>query len=519
VGPAYKEMVDDFANAGIARVILGQTLTSRGSDGGGSRALGQVHGAVKEEKIEVDAKGLMMTVNLNLVWPLTLFNFGPYVPPPTWVIDYDPEADLSAISINLQRLWSMGVPMSKDHIYTQFQIPEPKDEEDELPPPGQGAGDEKDGPGAPPDSGVDAAAKAADLAESGGKKKMADVKQGAKEIADLITGAISEGRKTWRRLMHNVVDALAEMDELGRNAPRHPGPAQWDRFFETETRDWAKDLGAVLGEGTLAGYLLGVDQIGWENRTKLAGKNVQFCEAQRVDLSDPIEFEFDQPPQEAIDYFKKKKIVTRTVFDNLTDDARQGSFTVAGVYRKRTIEGFKNAITDALENGTAQAEVIKTFRGIIKGDVKQKELGAWHLENIFRTNIQMAYGVGRRRSLESVADLLPWWTYHAIGDDRTRPAHRALQNVTLRADNPFWESHYPPWAFACRCSVTADLEPPEGYSPVNPTEGVTIAYGEDGAPAKAEIGTQVVDFDAGDFLGVPPQGGLKEALQRGAKLA
>src|SRR6185369_2333343 len=85
MGNSFEAFTDDFSNNAIMRVILGQTLTTRGSEGGGSRSLGDVHQQVRAEKIEADAKFLMYVINEYLVRPIVLFNFGPSTPLPLWV--------------------------------------------------------------------------------------------------------------------------------------------------------------------------------------------------------------------------------------------------------------------------------------------------------------------------------------------------------------------------------------------------------------------------------------------------
>jgi len=133
MGSTYSDLIDGFCNSEIARIYLGQTLTSRGSDGGGSRALGEVHERVSEKKVSVDAKSLIVAFNTQIIWPLVIFNAGPVARPPIWWINHLPERDHSAISTWLARLWEMRVPISKSFVYNNFQGLEPQGEEDVLP--------------------------------------------------------------------------------------------------------------------------------------------------------------------------------------------------------------------------------------------------------------------------------------------------------------------------------------------------------------------------------------------------
>jgi len=120
----FLALADQLCNNEIARVILGQPLTQRGSDDGrGSRALGEVHQEVRFEKIAADARDLMAVVNDQLLRWLFLFNFGPDAPLPRWSIQLDPPADLrQRIEID-ERLARLGVPLPLTHLQRIYSVP------------------------------------------------------------------------------------------------------------------------------------------------------------------------------------------------------------------------------------------------------------------------------------------------------------------------------------------------------------------------------------------------------------
>jgi phage gp29-like protein len=133
IGSSHKELVDDFCNAEISRIYLGQTLTSRGSDGGGSRALGEVHER-KEDKIgETDAKALMAVVNEQIIRPMVFWNYGPDALAPMWAIEVEPQEDLDSKAKRYGVIVKdIGLPISKKQVRDDLQLEEPADEDDEL---------------------------------------------------------------------------------------------------------------------------------------------------------------------------------------------------------------------------------------------------------------------------------------------------------------------------------------------------------------------------------------------------
>jgi len=77
---------------------------------------------------------------------------------------------------------------------------------------------------------------------------------------------------------------------------------------------------------------------------------------------------------------------------------------------------------------------------------------------IYRTNLSASYAAGRYAQLTDPALLKsrPYWKY--IHNDTVlhpRPLHQSWNGLVLRYDDPFWQSHFPPNGWGCRCRVTA----------------------------------------------------------------
>jgi phage gp29-like protein len=122
----YKQLIDEM-KAEIAVNILGQTLTSSGSDkGAGSFALGKVHSDVKFERT-VEVAGMLETViNDQLVKRLVMWNFGPGVPAPKWnVLKEDPEDLGIRIKVD-DGLQQMGLDIPEAYARKKYGVPEIK---------------------------------------------------------------------------------------------------------------------------------------------------------------------------------------------------------------------------------------------------------------------------------------------------------------------------------------------------------------------------------------------------------
>ncbi|RLC25797.1 MAG: phage head morphogenesis protein [Deltaproteobacteria bacterium] len=177
------------------------------------------------------------------------------------------------------------------------------------------------------------------------------------------------------------------------------------------------------------------------------------------------------PFEEAIAYFRSKGFALTGGWTELWQELHALSFTVAQVAKLDILTDIREAVDQALANGTT----LKQFQAELEPLLRKKgwwgqtiaesgatiQLGSLHrLRTIFNTNIQTAYQVGHYQQMSDpdVIKMRPYWRYVAVNDGRTRPQHKAWHGLILRHDDPFWNTHYPPNGWGCRCTVVTVSE-------------------------------------------------------------
>jgi len=163
------------------------------------------------------------------------------------------------------------------------------------------------------------------------------------------------------------------------------------------------------------------------------------------------------PMEEARRFWKDKVQVAPAAFRKLADEAKVKAFAVSGIAKGDELNTVFTAMERAIDDGISFDQFKREC-----GDIFERRgwtgKRAWRVDNIFRTNIQTAYNVGRYKQLTEDRDVLPFWMYSAINDSRTRPTHLAMNGRVWPADHPVWNTWYPPNGYRCRCSVIALTE-------------------------------------------------------------
>lgn len=180
-------------------------------------------------------------------------------------------------------------------------------------------------------------------------------------------------------------------------------------------------------------------------------------------------FGFDVPAREAIKYFKAKGLRESFSYADVFREEHVNAFTVAKMLDMDLLKDVQDSIYSALTEGLSYEEwsdrLIPTLQANgwwgrqamvdpLTGKTVIAELGSSRrLQIIFRTNMQSAYSVGRWQQIMAQAADAPYLMYDAVDDYRTRPQHRAWDNLVLAITDVFWKRHYPPNGWGCRCGV------------------------------------------------------------------
>ena len=172
-------------------------------------------------------------------------------------------------------------------------------------------------------------------------------------------------------------------------------------------------------------------------------------------------------PVDAIRFLDAKGYRTSVDWTDMMHDEHVASFTAAKVAKIDILRTLHVSLLDALANGTPfaqwQAEVQpelerqgwwgKVQDASITGTDEMVTIGPRRLRVIYDTNLRMARATALWGRIQNSKGLLPFLKYSAVLDRRTRPAHRAWNGIILPVDHPWWQTHFPPCGWNCRCTV------------------------------------------------------------------
>ena len=199
-------------------------------------------------------------------------------------------------------------------------------------------------------------------------------------------------------------------------------------------------------------------------------------------------------PKEAVEYLQRRGRLTQTFsWMDLWHDEHAQQFTVSRLARLDLLKAMQDGITKSVQGDLSRQDWTRDIRGLLKsagwwgevdvldpvsGETVTTKFDSARLKLIFDTNTRMASSAGLWERIWRNRSSHPYIRYITRGDERVRESHRAWNNLVLPSDDPFWETHWPPNGYRCRCRVTSmtQREYDRGYSEFRPA----YEYNEDG---------------------------------------
>ncbi|MFZ3004058.1 MAG: phage minor head protein [Undibacterium umbellatum] len=172
---------------------------------------------------------------------------------------------------------------------------------------------------------------------------------------------------------------------------------------------------------------------------------------------------WNKPFAQQLAFFKKKLNLPSERWDDITRQAHDKAFIVAGAQGADLLTDLHNALNTAIEKGTGIQAFRKEFKQIVQKNGWTGWTGeesaaktAWRTKVIYQTNMTSSYAAGRWKQLNNpeLLKALPYWQYkHNDSVTFPRPLHQSWNGLTLPPDHHFWKEHYPPNGWGCQCRV------------------------------------------------------------------
>lgn len=162
-------------------------------------------------------------------------------------------------------------------------------------------------------------------------------------------------------------------------------------------------------------------------------------------------------PPHAVRYLAGKKLKTSNHWSEVFREEHAAAFTAARMTKDNIVRDTHAALVRALASGETQASFIKSLAPRLRDMGWAPPTGVdsipHRLEKIYATNMRTARAAGQWHRIQNSKKALPFLLYALGPSEVHRAEHVAWAGTILPADDSWWDTHFTPNGFGCKCHI------------------------------------------------------------------
>lgn len=179
-------------------------------------------------------------------------------------------------------------------------------------------------------------------------------------------------------------------------------------------------------------------------------------------------------PQDAIAAFIERALLQPTFnWWEVWQQEHAAAFMVAGIAERDVLQLVRDQVEDALRTGRSFKDFFDALMPELAkagwwgdvaitdpktGEQRITRFDPKRLQLILDTNLRQSHAAGRWAAAVRNQRRMPLLMYRTMRDERVRISHQAWDGVVLPIDHPWWNTHFPPNGWRCRCRAIAVSE-------------------------------------------------------------
>lgn len=223
------------------------------------------------------------------------------------------------------------------------------------------------------------------------------------------------------------------------------------------------------------------------------------------------------PFRKAIQWFLKKVVVPTERWDDLQREQHDHAFVIAGLQNAQILDRFKGKVREFIEEGKTLEDFRKEFEAIAtETGWEYNGSPSWRSKIIALTNARTSYSAGRFQQMEEpeLKAARPFREYRHGGSAEPRQKHISVppfgwNGLILRADDPWWNAHFPPNGFGCFPEGTL-VATPNGWKRIEAIKQGDLVIGGSG-DIKPVTAKHTRPY-SGELVGVTIENGFTDFL-------